>query len=61
MPEKDLYGVLNVPRDASEDDLRRSYRKLAREYHPDVNPDDPQAATEKFNKLKAAYDLLTEK
>lgn len=59
MSEKDLYGVLNVPRDASEDDLRRSYRKLAREYHPDVNPDDPQAE-ERFKEVSFAYEVLSD-
>ena len=59
MPEKDLYRVLNVGRDASEDELRRSYRKLAREYHPDVNPDDP-AAEERFKEVSFAYEVLSD-
>ncbi len=36
---KDYYGILGVPRDATADDIKRAYRKLARQYHPDVNPD----------------------
>ena len=59
MPEKDLYKVLNVGRDASEDELRRSYRKLAREYHPDVNPDDP-ASEERFKEVGFAYEVLSD-
>lgn len=59
MPEKDLYGVLGVARGASEDDLRSSYRKLAREYHPDVNPDDPQAE-DRFKEVSFAYEVLSD-
>ncbi len=59
MPEKDLYAVLGVARDAPDDDLRRSYRRLVREFHPDVNPDDP-AAEERFKEVSFAYEVLSD-
>lgn len=55
---KDYYGILGVPRDATADDIKRAYRKLARQYHPDVN-DDP-AAAEKFKDINAAYEVLSD-
>jgi molecular chaperone DnaJ len=55
---KDYYGILGVPRDATADDIKRSYRKLARQYHPDVN-DDP-AAAEKFKDINNAYEVLSD-
>jgi len=55
---KDYYGILGVPRDATADDIKRAYRKLARQYHPDVNPD--PAAQEKFKEINAAYEVLSD-
>jgi molecular chaperone DnaJ len=55
---KDYYGILGVRRDASADEIKRAYRKLAREYHPDVNPD--PAAQEKFKEIGAAYEVLSD-
>jgi molecular chaperone DnaJ len=55
---KDYYGILGVPRDATADDIKRAYRKLARQYHPDVNPD--PAAAEKFKDIGAAYEVLSD-
>jgi len=51
------YKVLEVPREASEDDIKRAYRKLAMQYHPDRNPDDPEAER-KFKEAAEAYDIL---
>ncbi len=55
----DPYAVLGVSRDASADDIRTAYRKLARQYHPDVNPDNP-AAEEKFKEASQAYAVLSD-
>jgi molecular chaperone DnaJ len=54
----DLYDVLGVPPDASEDEIKRAYRRLARELHPDVNGD-PQAE-QRFKEITAAYDTLSD-
>lgn len=53
----DPYKTLNVPKTATDDEIRRAYRKLAKKYHPDVNPGD-RAAEERFKKISAAYDIL---
>ncbi len=54
---EDLYQTLGVSRDADKSDLQKSYRKLARKYHPDMNPDD-KAAQEKFKRVQEAYEVL---
>jgi len=59
MAEKDLYAALGVPRDADEDQIRKSYRQLARRYHPDVNPNDKKAE-ERFKEISFAYDVLSD-
>jgi DnaJ-class molecular chaperone len=59
MAEKDLYEVLGVARGSSEEEIRKSYRKLARKYHPDVNPNDKQAE-ERFKEISFAYDILSD-
>lgn len=55
--EKDYYAVLGVAKDASAKDITKAYRKLARQYHPDANPNNA-AAEEKFKEVSAAYDVL---
>ena len=57
--ENDYYKVLEVARDASAAEIQKAYRKLARKYHPDVNPDDASAKT-KFQKVQKAYEVLND-
>ncbi|KAF6118318.1 DnaJ heat shock protein family (Hsp40) member B11 [Phyllostomus discolor] len=56
---RDFYKILGVPRSASIKDIKKAYRKLALQLHPDRNPDDPQAQ-EKFQDLGAAYEVLSD-
>jgi molecular chaperone DnaJ len=56
---EDYYKVLGVKRGASQEEIRKAYRRLARKYHPDVNPGD-KSAEDKFKKLSEAYDVLSD-
>jgi DnaJ-class molecular chaperone len=56
---RDYYEVLGVPRNASEADIKKAYRKLTRQYHPDRNPGD-KAAEERFKEVQNAYDVLSD-
>ncbi len=58
-PKKDYYEILGVKKSASADDIRKAFRKLARKYHPDVNPGD-KSAEEKFKSLSEANDVLSD-
>jgi len=55
----DYYAILGVQRDAAPDDIKRAYRKLARESHPDANPDDPHAE-DRFKQISEAYNVLSD-
>ena len=56
---KDYYGVLGVKKTATAEDIRKAFRKLARKYHPDVNPGDKKAE-EKFKEISEANDVLSD-
>ena len=56
MENKDYYQILNIPKDASADDIKRAYRKLARKYHPDVSKE--TGAEDKFKQVGEAYEVL---
>ena len=61
MAKKDFYEILGVPRNASDDDIKKAYRKLAMKYHPDRNQGEAaKAAEEKFKETKEAYEVLSD-
>jgi molecular chaperone DnaJ len=59
MAKEDFYQVLGVKRDAKPDEIKKAYRRLARKYHPDVNPGD-KAAEERFKKITEAHEVLSD-
>ena len=59
MAKRDYYEILGVQRGASADEIKRAHRKLARQFHPDMNKNNPQA-TEKFKEVQEAYDVLSD-
>jgi molecular chaperone DnaJ len=59
MAKRDYYEVLGVERSASEGEVKKAFRKLARELHPDVNAHDPRAE-EKFKEAAEAYEVLSD-
>ena len=59
MAQRDLYRVLGVSRTASAEDIKKAYRKLARKYHPDINPGNKEAE-ERFKDISFAHDVLSD-
>ncbi len=59
--KRDYYEVLGVDRKASEDEIKKAYRQLARQYHPDVTKEDPKMAEERFKDISEAYEVLMDK
>jgi curved DNA-binding protein len=59
VPERDLYDILGVPRTASHEEIKKAYRRLAKQYHPDVNPGNKQAE-ERFKEVTASFEVLSD-
>ena len=59
MAKRDYYEILGLPKSATDDELKKSYRRLAMKHHPDRNPDD-DSSQEKFKEAKEAYEILSD-
>ena len=59
--KRDYYEVLGVDRQAGEEEIKKAYRQLARQYHPDVSKEDPKVAEERFKEISEAYEVLMDK
>ena len=56
---RDYYEILNISKDASQNEIKSSFRTLAKKYHPDLNPDDKEAE-QKFKEINEAYEVLSD-
>ena len=59
MAKEDFYKILGVKKDAKPDEIKKAYRRLARKYHPDVNPGD-KSAEDRFKQMSEAFDVLSD-
>src|SRR5947208_7134272 len=59
MAKEDFYKILGIKRDAKPEEIKKAYRRLARKYHPDVNPGD-KASEERFKQMSEAFDVLSD-
>ncbi|MDO5853207.1 MAG: DnaJ domain-containing protein, partial [Thermoplasmata archaeon] len=57
---RDYYEVLGVAKDASQDDIKKAYRQLAKKYHPDVSTEEKEVAEAKFKEISEAYEILSD-
>ena len=58
--KRDYYEVLGIPKSSTDEEIKKAYRKLAKQYHPDLNPDDKEAEA-KFKEVNEAYEVLSDK
>ena len=58
--KKDYYEVLGVNKNSTDEEIKKAYRKLARQYHPDLNRDDPKTAEAKMKEINEAYSVLSD-
>ena len=59
MANKDYYSVLGIDKNASDDEIKRAYRKMAKKWHPDANPDNKKRLKKKFKEVGEAYEVLS--
>lgn len=60
MAKRDYYEILGINKDASQEDIKKAYRKLSKKYHPDLNPNNKEEATAKFREVSEAYEVLSD-
>jgi DnaJ-class molecular chaperone len=58
--KRDYYEVLGVSKGATDEEIKKAYRSMAKKYHPDLNKDDPEGAAAKFKEVNEAYEVLSD-